>query len=202
VRPLLLLDDVARLRPGESVLMHSAGGGIGSAVAQLAPVLAAGTMIGTVGSPAKADEARQHGWQHVFTRGAGLAGDIRGVASGGVDVILDPSGTALLDVDLDVAAPGGRIVLFGNPGGGRPDPLPPLGRLIGGNVSLAGFSMSRLTATSPGRPAAALRRVLDLMAARQLDVALTTVGSLEEVPAVHQLLAEGRGTGKYVAAVR
>ena len=119
-----------------------------------------------------------------------------------MDVILDPLGTAQLDVDLVLAAPGGRIVLFGNPGGGQPGPLPPLARLIGGNVALAGFSMSRLTATSPDRAAAALRSVLDLLASKQLDLAVTEIPSLDYVADAQQLLAEGRGTGKYVVIVR
>ena len=199
---MLLLRDVARIRPGESVLMHSASGGLGTAVAQLAPVLGAGLSVGTVSRPEKADTARQAGWQLAVTRDARLTETVRAAADGGIDVILDPLGTVLLEDDLDLAAPGGRIVLFGNPGGGHPGPLPPLARLIGGNVALAGFSMSRLTATSPGRAAAALQSALDLLAGKQLDMAVTEVPSLDEVPGVHQLLAEGRGQGKYVAAAR
>jgi NADPH2:quinone reductase len=196
----LLLSDVARIQPGESVLMHSASGGVGGAVAQLAPHLGASLSIGTVGGPDKADQALRSGWQLAFTRGAQLAGAVRAAAGGGVDVILDPSGTALLDVDLELAAPGGRIVLFGNPGGGQPGPLPPLARLIGGNLTLSGFSMSRLTATSPARATGALRRVLGLLADQKLNIAVTEVGSLDDVPAVQQSLAEGRGLGKYVTA--
>jgi len=199
---MLLLHDVARLRPGESVLMHSASGGVGSAVAQLASRLGAGTSIGTVSTREKADRARQAGWRVTVTRDAELAGSVRAAAGGGVDVILDPLGTALLDTDLQLAAPGGRIVLFGNPGGGQPGPLPPLARLISGNVSLAGFSMSRLTASSPDRAAAALRSVLDLLAGKQLDMTVTEVPSLDEVPDVLQMLAERHGAGKYVAAAR
>jgi NADPH2:quinone reductase len=155
-----------------------------------------------VGRPEKAAGALRSGWQHAFARDAGLAGAVRAAVPGGVDVILDPSGTALLDVDLEVAAPGGRIVLFGNPGGEPPGPLPPLAKLIGGNVAIAGFSMSRLTATSPARAAQALQRVLCLLAGQQLDLAVTELGSLDDVPAAQQLLAEGRSPGKYVAAAR
>jgi NADPH:quinone reductase-like Zn-dependent oxidoreductase len=49
------------------------------------------------------------------------------------------------------------------------------------------------------RRRAGLRRVLDLLTGGRLDIAITEVSSLAEVPAVHQLLAEGRGEGKYVA---
>jgi NADPH:quinone reductase len=198
----LLLSDVARVRPNETVLMHSASGGIGRAIAQLAPHLGAVPSIGTVGRPEKAAGALRSGWQLAFPRDGGLAGAVRAAVRGGVDVILDPSGTTLLDVDLEVAAPGGRIVLFGNPGGAAPGPLPPLARLISGNVALTGFSMSRLTVTSPARAARALRRVLRLLADKKLDLAVTELGSLDDVPAAQQSLAEGRSPGKYVAAAR
>ena len=105
------------------------------------------------------------------------------------------------DAPVEGDATAGVGVLFGNAAGGRPAPLPSIGRLIGGNVALAGFSMSRLTATSPERAAAALRQVLGLLHDRRLDLTLTEIASLDSVPAAHQLLAEGRGTGKYVASL-
>ncbi len=198
---MLLLTDVARIRPGESVLMHSAGGGVGSAVARFAKTLGAGLTIGTVGSPAKVDDAGRAGWDVPLSRHGDLLAGIREAAPGGVDVVLDPTGTALLDLDLEVSAPGARIVLFGNPGGGAPAPLPGLGRLIGGNVSIAGFSMSRLVATAPERAADALRRVLRVIETEGPASGVTVVESLDEVAAVHDLLATGRGRGKYVVRV-
>ncbi len=197
---LLLLDNVARFRPGERVLMHSASGGIGSAVAQLVPTLGGGVRIGTVGGPDKVTAARDSGWDVTVVRGDQVVETVR-AAVGDVDIILDPSGTSLLDIDLELVAPGGRIVLFGNPGGAQLAPLPPLGRLVGGNVSIAGFSISRLAVTDPGRVASALQRSLQLLADGRLDLAVTEVDSLDQVPAVHQLLAEGGGAGKYVVAV-
>ncbi len=119
-----------------------------------------------------------------------------------MDVVLDPLGTSMLDLDLAVAAPGGRIVLFGNAGGGTPAPLPAAGRLIAGNVAVGGFSISRLAAAAPDRVAGALRRVLDLLAAERLHLPVTELGSLDDVPAVHQQLADGRGSGKYVTRLR
>lgn len=198
---MLLLTDVARFQPGETVLMHSAGGGVGSAVAQLVPALGGGLRIGTVGRAEKVDDAVGRGWDVALVRGDGLAEEVRAVAGTGVDVVLDPLGTSLLDLDLDVIAPGGRIVLFGNAGGGPLDPLPPAGRLIGGNVAIAGFSISRLTATAPSRVTGALRRVVDLLDVGRLCVPVTTVGSLDGVAAVHDLMAAGRGSGKYVVSV-
>ena len=66
------------------------------------------------------------------------------------DLIFDSQGTSLLDgdvdVDLAVAAPGARIVLFGNASGTALDALPPLGSLMGGLLSQTGFSLAALAA--------------------------------------------------------
>jgi NADPH2:quinone reductase len=198
---LLLLTDAARLGPGESVLVHSASGGVGGAVAQLVPVLGGGLRIGVVGRAEKVAAARESGYDVAFARGDDLTEAVRAAADGGVDVVLDPLGTTMLDADLAVTAPGGRIVLFGNADGGQAAPLPPVRRLIGGNVAVGGFSITSLAATAPRRVADALRRVMDLLAAGLLDVPLTEIGSLAEVPAAHGLLASGRGSGKYVAVI-
>jgi NADPH:quinone reductase len=200
---LLLLEDAAGFRPGQTVLVHSAGGGIGGAVAQLVPVLGGGLRIGTVGRPDKVIPALDNGYDKALARGENLAQAVRAATDdAGVDIVLDPLGTTMLETDLAVTAPGGRIVLFGNAGGGEQAPLPPAGRLIGGNLAIGGFSISRLWATAPRRASAGLRRVLGLLADGRLHLAITEVDSLADVPAVHQMLAEGRGAGKYVVHLR
>lgn len=198
---LLLLTDRARIRPGESVLMHSASGGIGSAVSQIAAALGSGRRIGTVGRPDKIAAGLAAGWDEVLAREADLAEAVRTVAPEGVDVILDPVGTDLLDLDLSIAAPGGRVVLFGNAAGGAQAPLPPVGRLIGGNIGVLGFSMSRLTDTAPKAVAGALAKGLEMIAATQIRPEPSIVEQLESVTAIHDLLAAGRGSGKYVTKV-
>ena len=200
---MLLLTDAARFRPGDSVLVHSASGGVGGAIAQLVPALGGGLRIGTVGRPDKVTAALDGGYDVAVARSEDVIAAVRAATKGaGADIVLDPHGTALLEMDLALTAPGGRIVLFGNAGGGEQGPLPPAGRLIGGNLAIGGFSITRLWANAPHRASAGLRRVLDLIADGRLDVAITEVDSLGDTPAVQQLLAEGSGSGKYVARVQ
>jgi NADPH2:quinone reductase len=198
---VLLLRDVAKLQPGESLLMHSASGGVGAAVARLAARLGAGARLGTVGRPDKIAAGLRAGWDVVTARGEDVAAAVRAAAPGGVDVVLDPTGTGNVELDLELAAPGARIVLFGNAAGGTPAPLPPLARLIGGNVAVIGFSMSRFRATLPEKVAGALADGLAMVAAGELDLPVTVVGSLAGVGEVHDLLATGRGAGKYVVGI-
>lgn len=195
---MLLLTEAGRFRAGESVLVHSASGGIGSAIAAFVPALGGGTLVGTVGNAAKVSAAKELGYDVAVPRDDDLVAAVRSAVPGGVDVVLDPFGTVNLGTDLDVLAPGGRIVLFGNAGGDQPDGLPPLGRLIKGNASIGGFSISSLAATAPARVSEALRLVLDLLADGTVELPVTEVDSLDEVAGVHELLAGGRGRGKYV----
>ncbi|MEU8173931.1 zinc-binding dehydrogenase [Microbispora hainanensis] len=198
---LLLLTDAARFGAGESVLVHSASGGVGSAVARLVPALGGGRLIGTVGRADKVDAARSAGYHTVVVRDEGAGAAVRAAAPEGVDVVLDPLGVELLELDLEVTGPGGRIVLFGNAGGGEASPLPPHPRLMRGNVGIVGFSAGALTASAPHRIARGLRRVLDLGAEGRLDVPVNVIDSLAGVPGAHQLLADGRGSGKYVVRI-
>jgi D-arabinose 1-dehydrogenase-like Zn-dependent alcohol dehydrogenase len=78
---LLLLADRARIRPGESVLMHSASGGVGSVVSQVAAALGSGRRIGTVGRRGTIAAGLAAGWDDVFAREAGLAEAVRAVAA-------------------------------------------------------------------------------------------------------------------------
>ena len=207
---LLLLADVGRFAAGDSVLVHSASGGIGAALAQLVPLLGGGRLIGTVGRPDKVSAAERSGYDVALARngqaddgGAALAEAVLAANGGrGVDLVLDPLGTAALDLDLAVTAAGGRIVLFGNASGAVPALLPPAGRLLGGNLTISGFSHRGLVAAAPHRVAAALRRALALLADGRLALPVTEVASPAGVPAVHDLLATGRGAGKYVVRLR
>ncbi|MFF7590948.1 zinc-binding alcohol dehydrogenase family protein [Kitasatospora purpeofusca] len=199
---LLLLTDAGHFAAGETVLVHSAGGGIGHALAQLVPLLGGGRLIGTVGRPDKAGAVLATGYQHAFARDEALAGAIRTATEGrGVDLVLDPLGTEALELDLAVAAPGARIVLFGNAGGGAVADLPPLARLLAGNLTVTGFSHRGLAATAPERLARAVRRVVGLLTDGGLELPVTELPDLSAVPAAHDAMAERRATGKYVVRI-
>lgn len=198
----LLISEFGHLRPGEKLLVHSAAGAVGHAAAQLARLGGAELVLGTVGDADRADAARRGGYDTVFAREPDLGSAIRAATDGhGVDLILDPQGTTLLHVDLEVSAPGARVILFGNASGGPLDALPPLSRLMMGNVSLRGFSLAALTATDPLRVAATLRQVLDHLAAGALDLDVTIIDGLSAAAEAQQALAERRGSTKYVVDV-
>jgi NADPH2:quinone reductase len=199
----LLLEDVARIRRGDAVVVHSAAGAVGAAIATLARDAGATRLIGVVGAPSRAAAALAAGYEAVFVRSEGLADEVRGHLGGrGADVVLDPQGTQWLLDDLAMLNTAGRIVLFGNATGGELGPLPDTGMLYRTNAAIGGFSLEAMSARDPARVRAAMARLLDRMAAGRLTVAHTVVDGLEKTAPVQQRLAEGTGEGKYVVQVR
>lgn len=109
----LALYRMAALSPGETVLIHNAGGGVGIAATQLARLRRA-TVIGTA-SAFKHDALRSFGVEHVIDyTSANVQDDVRRITRGrGVDVILDPIGGSSFTSSYRMLAPLGRLVIFG-----------------------------------------------------------------------------------------
>ena len=117
-----LLKGCWHVGPGTVLLIHAAAGGVGLIVCQWARHLGA-TVIGTTGSPEKAELARAHGCQHpiVYTQ-EDFASRVKEITGGkGVDVVYDSVGQATFMKSLDCLRPMGMMVSFGQSSG----PMPP-----------------------------------------------------------------------------
>lgn len=97
-----LLTLVGRMQPGETVLIHAAAGGVGSTAVQLARVLGAGMIIGTVGSEEKARVALDLGADAAIVyRQEDVAQRVREITGGaGADVVLDGVGADTFEASL------------------------------------------------------------------------------------------------------
>ncbi len=106
------------VQAGDAVLIHAAAGGVGLIACQWAKALGA-TVIGTVGSAAKAELARAHGCDHVINYSeAAFAPRVRELTGGeGVAVVYDGVGQATFAGSLDCLRPMGMMVSFGNASG-------------------------------------------------------------------------------------
>jgi NADPH2:quinone reductase len=116
-----LLRRTYRVQSGQTVLFHAAAGGVGLIACQWAKHLGA-TVIGTVGSEAKAELARAHGCAHVirYDREEVVA-RIREITGGkGVPVVYDSVGQATFERSLECLAPMGMLVSFGQSSGKIP----------------------------------------------------------------------------------
>ncbi len=107
-----------RVAPGDTILVHAAAGGVGLLLCQWAKHLGA-TVIGTVGSEAKAQLAREHGCDHVlFYRHEDVPRRVRELTNGeGVVVVYDSIGRDTFAASLDALRPLGLMVCFGQSSG-------------------------------------------------------------------------------------
>ena len=113
-----LLHRAFRVQPGTTILVHAAAGGVGLILTQWAKHLGA-RVIGTVGSPEKAELAAAHGCDHVIEyRREDFAARVRQVTDGeGCDVVYDGVGRATFPGSLDCLRRFGYFVSFGSASG-------------------------------------------------------------------------------------
>jgi NADPH2:quinone reductase len=109
---------VHAIRPGETILVHAAAGGVGRLLCQWASALGA-TVIGTAGSEAKRQIALAAGCREVILyRETDFVAEARRITDGrGVDVVFDSVGADTFAGSLDLLAPCGHLVNFGQSSG-------------------------------------------------------------------------------------
>jgi NADPH2:quinone reductase len=195
-----LVHEVARLRAGESVLIHAAAGGVGTVAAQVARAADAGLVLGVASTSAKATYARDFGYDEVFHGDAWEAGARATTGGRGLDAIFDSIGGETRARGFELLAPLGRLVLYGN-ASNEPEPGIPDNILRAQAKALMGFSIAVLAATEPERARALSEAALAAVARGDVRVDITDVLPLEEAPHAHELLEGRSSTGKLVLAV-
>ncbi|MGW4339733.1 NADPH:quinone oxidoreductase family protein [Rhodococcus koreensis] len=126
------------VKPGETVLVMGAAGGIGTAAVQVAQGLGARVIAG-VSSQERADTAIAAGAAETLILNPGFAATLRGMTGGrGVDVVLDPVGDWLFDEAIRALAPEGRLLVVGFAAGKIPQVR--VNRLLLRNVSVVGVA--------------------------------------------------------------
>jgi NADPH-dependent curcumin reductase CurA len=185
-----------KLRPGETVLITAGAGGVGSLAGQFARRLGAGRVIGTTGSPAKAERMRaEFGYDTVLPRDETIA----------ADVIVDNVGGDQLTAAIAAARPGARIVLVGalagqlSPDGhGKTAPVEVDNyQLILKDISINGFA-------DPGDPEARtqwLRRFGAWLRSGEVTFPHVRVAGIERAPEALQEVIAGRHAGTVVVQV-
>lgn len=189
----LVLDRVARLQPGESVLVHAAAGGVGSQLGQVARLLGAGRVVGTVGSAAKIETAQSFGYDEVILRDQ-LA------HTGEFDIVVDMVGGAARRAGLDALAPMGRLVVMGNASGAEDIGIP-ANELWFTNKTVSGFNLAAFSGAFPTEAGRALRRAVAAAASGELRVQVEEF-PLTRAAEAHRRIESGSTTGKLVLAVR
>ena len=124
-----------RLAEGETVLVHGAAGGVGTATLQVAKGLGART-IAVVSSDEKERVAREAGADEVVRSDGPWKDQAKELSGGGVDVVIDPVGGDRFTDSLRSLREGGRVVVVGFTGGSIPEVK--VNRLLLNNVEVVG----------------------------------------------------------------
>ncbi|MFD5814922.1 zinc-binding alcohol dehydrogenase family protein [Streptomyces sp. NPDC127038] len=194
-----LLHTVGRIRPGETVLVQSAAGGVGTALGRLAKAAGAGAVYGVVSSAAKAGYALGNGYDQVFV--GSFRDEVRAATAGrGVNLALDAVGGETFRDTLASLARFGRLVAFGNAGSAEPwtvgqQELNPTG------LSVAGFSILGLAAADPAALRAIAARAFEAVADGTVSLPVTAEFALEDAAEAHTLMGSRTSTGKLLLRV-
>jgi len=208
------LFELAHARAGERILVHSAAGGVGSALVQLGKI-AGCKVVGVVGASHKIDSVGALGADAVVDKSRqDLWHTAEQMAPEGFDVVLDANGVTTLNQSYRHLAPVGRLVVYGFHGmlprkGGRPNRLRLLWdyyrtprfspfSLTTRNRSLLGFNLSFLFHQS-NRMQAGMTQLLRWVEEGRIQAPPTRTYPLAQVAEAHRDLESGQTVGKLVA---
>jgi len=209
------LHELAHPHPGDLVLVHSAAGGVGGALLQLARRLKC-RVTGVVGSDSKVETARSLGAEHVLVRTPDLWQRLEKIAPAGFDLVLDANGGPSLRRGYRHLAPGGKLLAYGfhtmlPKGRGRPswpklvldylrtprfNPLD----LTRDNRSILAFNLSFMSEKAD-LLSRGLRDMLGWLNSGEIRTLPVTTHPFEDVAAAHRSLETGATVGKQVLVI-
>jgi len=191
---------LARLGAGETFLVHGGGGGIGTFAIQVAVALGARVAV-TAGSPEKLARCRDLGAEILVDYSkADFVERVKEATDGrGADVVLDNMGAAYLARNLEVLAPGGRLVVIGLQGGAKAEL--DLGRLMAKRASVAGTTLrARPVAEKAAICAAVTAQAWPLVEAGAIVPVVDRVLPMRDAAEAHRVVEASDHVGKVLLA--
>lgn len=194
-----VLRSVARVQPGEEVVVLGAGGGVGTAAVQLARGLGA-RVTAVAGSAEKLAVARERGAEALVDSSAGdLRAALKKAVPGGADVVIDPVGGGLSEPALRSMRYGGRFVTVGYASGTIP--RIPLNLVLLKGVQVLGFQFPSFATHQPEELRRNEQELMALLVAGTAVPHVGTVLPLDDVVAALREVGDGRAVGKVVIRV-
>jgi NADPH2:quinone reductase len=187
----------AHLKPGDTVLVTGAGGGVGSAAVQLAKALGA-RVIAVVKDEARAGLARDLGADHVLGADpATLRDRVKELTGGrGADVVVEMVGGEVFRAALRATAWEGRLVVIGFASGDIPEVR--AGHVLVKNISIVGLQVSDYRDREPAAVREVLTDLLRLHAAGRLRTPVAGTFPLADAARALELIRSGAVNGKLV----
>jgi NADPH2:quinone reductase len=192
---LFALTTRGQLREGETVLVHGAAGGIGTASIQLAAALGA-RVISVVSTPEKAEFVRSIG-SHEAVLAEGFLPAVKELTGGvGVDVVVDPVGGDRFTDSLRSLAPLGRLLVIGFTGGEIPTVR--VNRLLLNNIDVRGVGWGAFALPRPGYVRQEWDRLIPYLESGAVDPPISGSYPLERAGEAVALLGGRAVLGKVV----
>ncbi|MGW4838896.1 NADPH:quinone oxidoreductase family protein [Streptomyces globisporus] len=187
----------ARLQPGETLLVHAAAGGVGSAAVQLGKAAGA-QVIGVVGGPDKAAVARELGCDLVIDRRSeDLVAAVKEATGGrGADVVYDPVGGDAYAKSTKCVAFEGRILVVGFASGVIPTPA--LNHALVKNYSVVGLHWGLYNTKDPGAVRACHEELTKLAEQGIVKPLISERVAMAGAADAVQRVADGTSTGRIV----
>ncbi|MEU2463628.1 NADPH:quinone oxidoreductase family protein [Streptomyces sp. NPDC001110] len=187
----------ARLHAGETLLVHAAAGGVGSAAVQLGKAAGA-TVIGVVGGPEKAAVARELGCDLVIDRhGEDIVAAVKEATGGrGADVVYDPVGGEAYAKSVKCIAFEGRVVVVGFASGAIP--TPGLNHALVKNYSIVGLHWGLYNTKDPAAVRACHDELTALAAKGVVKPLISERVPMADAARAVQRVADGTSTGRIV----
>ncbi len=184
-----------RLAAGESVMIHAAGGGVGTAAVQLAKLWGA-RVFACAGSNEKLAKVKELGADETINYVTqDIAEEVRRLTGGkGVDLVLESVGGEVFEKSLQVLALMGRMVIFGN-SSGRPRTVDETA-LQGMSKTLAGLSVGGIRARHPEFLRSGCEELLHLLAEGKIRAVIGRKLPLREAAEAHRFIASRASFGK------
>uniref|UniRef100_UPI003F95EDBB SDR family NAD(P)-dependent oxidoreductase n=1 Tax=Mycobacterium sp. TaxID=1785 RepID=UPI003F95EDBB len=194
------LCEVGRLAPGESVLIHSATGGVGLAAMSIAKMIGA-RIYATAGTDAKREMLSEMGVEYVGdSRSVAFADEILDITNGaGVDIVLNSLPGEAIRAGMQILAPGGRFIELGKKDVFADASVGLAALARSGSFSVVDVDLNMRL--HPKRYRECLQQILRQAGAGELTPLPVTEFAFADVIDAFRLMASGGHTGKIVIAI-
>ncbi|MGD7051671.1 quinone oxidoreductase family protein [Sutcliffiella horikoshii] len=195
----ILIHEIGQVKKTDTIVIHSAAGGVGSMLVQLAKLAGVKKIIGTVGNISKEGYVKNLGADVVCTYETFVEDVLKLTNNSGANVIFDSVAGEVTSKSLECLALYGTLVQFGNSSG-------KLGTFKTSDVhsscrNIKGFSLGTTRKHDPARLAGVAEKVLELLCSEKIVLPIARVFDLSEVAQAHKLIESRNYEGKILIKV-
>lgn len=195
----ILLHEIGEVKKTDTIVIHSAAGGVGSTLVQLAQIAGVEKIIGTVGNMNKAEYIKKLGANIVCTYDTFADITLEQTNYQGANVIFDSVGGEVSAKSIGCLALYGTLVQFGNSSGKA-------GTIQTSDVhsscrNIKGFSLGTTRKHQPTRLAPVAKKVLELFASNKISIPIAKIFDLKDASEAHKLIESRNYKGKVLIKI-